>query len=97
MPSDDYQIRSIVRRILTHRWIDTQKVDFGCTNGVVYIRGIIRSESQAKLMEGTQIKSDIKLVRHIEDDIRRLPGVRDVVFDLLDLKKTGGGWVSRER
>ncbi|MEW6687388.1 MAG: BON domain-containing protein [Candidatus Edwardsbacteria bacterium] len=92
MAAEDFQIRQMVKRILARRWIDTMRVNVSVTNCVVYLKGIVTQQSSNKLEE---LKSDPRIVKHIEEDIRSIHAVKDIVFDLEDLKKTAGGWVKR--
>jgi Mg2+/Co2+ transporter CorC len=97
MSIEDYRINAFVRSVLVRRWIDTSRVDFGTSNGVVYIRGILRQIYGRKYLEEDEEEMDnlLPLVRKVEKDIRTIPGVRDVVFKLDNLEKRGGQWKRR--
>lgn len=91
----DFRTNTEVRRILVKRWVDTSKVEFGTTNGVVYIKGVIATPEDIKAFRGLASRSRLDLIMKIEKDIRKLPDVKDVVFKLVDYEKTGGRWVRR--
>jgi hypothetical protein len=54
MSVEDYRINAFVRTVLVRRWIDTSRVDFGTSNGVVYLRGILRQTYGRKHLEESQ-------------------------------------------
>jgi Mg2+/Co2+ transporter CorC len=98
MSVEDYRINAFVRTVFVRRWIDTSRVDFGTSNGVVYVRGILRQVYGRKQLEDEKDEDEtslLSLVRRIEKEIRSIPGVRDVVFRLDNFEKTGGKWKRR--
>jgi len=93
MSIEDYRINAFVRATLVRRWIDTSRVDFGTSNGVVYVRGVLRRIYGRRQTEEDQDVDDIlSLVRRVEKEIRSIPTVKDVVFKLDNLEKSGGQW-----
>jgi len=98
MSVEDYRINAFVRSVLVRRWIDTSRVDFGTSNGVVYLRGIVRQVYGRKQLEdedNEEVDSLLSLIRRIEKEIKSIPGVRDVVFKLDNFEKRGGQWKRR--
>jgi len=97
MSVEDYRINAFVRSVLVKRWIDTSRVDFGTSNGVVYVRGILRQVYGRKQLEEDDEEVDnlLALVRKVEKEVRTIPGVRDVVFKLDNFEKRGGQWKRR--
>jgi hypothetical protein len=97
MSVEDYRINAFVRSVLVKRWIDTSRVDFGTSNGVVYVRGILRQVYGRKQLEEDDEEVDnlLALVRKVEKEIRTIPGVRDIVFKLDNFEKRGGQWKRR--
>jgi len=97
MSVEDYRINAFVRSVLVKRWIDTSRVDFGTSNGVVYVRGILRQVYGRKQLEEDEEGLDnlLALVRKVEKEIRTIPGVRDIVFKLDNFEKRGGQWKRR--
>jgi len=94
MSIEDYRINAFVRSVLVRRWIDTSKVDFGTSNGVVYLKGILRQVYGKKDSGEVDEQKDnlLSLVLKTEKEIRTIPGVRDVVFKLDNFEKRGGSW-----
>lgn len=92
----DFRINTQVRRILVKRWIDTSKVEFGTTNGVVYIKGVIATPEEHRALSSLGGRSRLDLILKIEKEIRRLPDVKDVVFKLADFQKAAGRWVRKK-
>jgi osmotically-inducible protein OsmY len=82
----DFRINAAVQNLLQRRWAGAAHLDFGTTNGVVYLRGS---------MPGAAVSdaSPPALLRHIESEIRALPGVRDVVIGVGGWRKAGTEWV----
>lgn len=92
----DFRTNTQVRRILVKRWIDTSRVEFGTTNGVVYVKGIIGTPEDHRAYKSLGGRSRLDLLIKIEKEIRRLPDVKDVVFKLVDYQKSGGRWVRKK-
>lgn len=93
---EDYRINAFVRSVLVRRWIDTSRVDFGTSNGVVYLKGMFRQIYRRKACEELEGVDDLLAVVHrLEKDIRSIQGVRDVVFRLSNFEKKGGKWTRR--
>ncbi len=93
MSVEDYRINAFVRSVLVKRWIDTSRVDFGTSNGVVYVRGILRQTYGKRQLERIdEVDELLGLVRRLEREIRNIPGVRDTVFKLDNFEKKGGRW-----
>jgi hypothetical protein len=90
---EDYRINAFVRSVLVKRWVDTSRVDFGTSNGVVYVRGVFRQTyGKRQLHRVEEIDELLGLVKRIEREIRNIPGVRDTVFKLDNFEKKGGRW-----
>ena len=98
MKSEDYRVNASVRSVLVKHWVDTSKIDYGTVNGVVYLRGILRrAYGRERLMDECIDNFALTLVRVVEEDIRRIPGVRHVMFKLADFAKEGGLWKRKIR
>ena len=97
MLKEDFVIQSNLRRMLIRTSIDYSRMDFGTVKGVVYIRGIFQI---ARLYtDGDQeeeIEFTAKTLYSFEKKIRSLPGVTDVIFQLLNWRKERGQWVPIE-
>ena len=96
MSVEDYRINAFVRSVLVRRWIDTSRVDFGTSNGVVYLKGMFRQIYRRKSSEEAEGVDDLLTVIHrLEKDIRSIQGVKDVVFRLSNFEKKGGRWTKK--
>jgi len=96
--TQDYRITAEVRRYLVSRWIDVSLLQIGTTNGVVYIIGSFEPLVEDVLQRvGEAPEQDpmarlIRLVTLIDKEIRRMRGVRDVSFNLRNIRRKGGVW-----
>ncbi len=97
MPYEDYRLNAQVRTVLVRRWIDLSKVEYGVTNGVVYLRGSLLPH-QTKREQGDERlrqEEEATVAGRLERLLRQLPGVRDVVFQLDRVVKVGWRWRPR--
>lgn len=98
MSTHDYRITAEVRRHLVSRWIDVSLLQIGTTNGVVYIIGSFEPLVEDALQrvgeapEQDPVARLIRLVSLIDKEIRRMRGVRDVSFNLRNIRRKGGVW-----
>jgi hypothetical protein len=98
MSAQDYRINAEVRRTLVSRWIDVSALQIGTTNGVVYLLGTFEPlvENALQLSGQTQENDPARhvqrLIQLVEKDLRRIRGVRDLVFNLRNARKRGGSW-----
>jgi len=96
MLKEDFVIQSNVRRVLVRSNIDYSTLIFGTVRGTVYIRGDFKMaayyshESEESVREYTR-----KALHSLEKNIKNLPGVADVVFQLLNWKKEKGQWIPK--
>ncbi len=98
MSSHDYRINAEVRRFLVSRWVDVALLQIGTTNGVVYLMGSFEPLVEDALQRVGQVqerdpaKRVLRLLLLVEKEMRRLRGVRDVVFNLRNVRRKGGIW-----
>ncbi len=99
MSAQDYRVNAEVRRLLVSRWIDVSRLQIGTTNGVVYLMGTLESTVEDALERVGQrsdsrdpIERLIRLVGLVEKELRRIRGVRDIVFKFRNLRKKGCAW-----
>lgn len=101
MRTDDFRINAKVRSILVRKWVDTTKCTIGTIKGKVYVRGRIkrifgrggkREEEEDDLDEKAVEMSELTLIMQIEEEIRRIPDVTGIQFDLEYWKKEKGAW-----
>jgi len=91
--SQDFRINALTRAVFVRHNVNLNKVEHGTTNGVIYVRGALCSGVLDESEEGGV--ADIAFARRIEKALRRLPGVRDVVFNLKRVVKVGARWKAR--
>lgn len=98
MSSHDYRINAEVRRFLVSRWVDVSLLQIGTTNGVVYLMGSFEPLVEDALQRVGQVQERdpaqrlLRLLLLVEKEMRRLRGVRDVVFNLRNARRKGGIW-----
>ena len=98
MSTHDYRITAEVRRHLVSRWIDVSQLQIGTTNGVVYLIGSFEPLVEDALQrvgeapEPDPVARLIRLVSLVDKEIRRMRGVRDVAFNLRNMRRKGGAW-----
>jgi hypothetical protein len=94
---EDYRLNAQLRALFVRRWVDLSLLDYGVTNGVVYLRGSLRQ--YVSLREAADRKDSVDealiLAAWVERAIRQMPGVRDVVFNLDNMVRVGSKWRSR--
>ena len=98
MLKEDFSIHSNVRRILVRSNIDSTKINFGTVRGVVYFRGffqvshvyVYNDDELNRYLKGQDFIR--KTLISLEKKVRELPGVKDVVFQLLNWNKEKGQW-----
>ena len=72
-------------------------MDFGTVKGVVYIRGFFQISSIAPDTDEDRLKDlTAKTLYSFEKKVRNIPGVSDVIFQLLNWRKERGQWVPIE-
>jgi hypothetical protein len=96
--SQDYRINAEVRRLLVSRWVDVSSLQIGTTNGVVYLMGSFEPmvedalERVGHVHERDPSQRLLRLLMLVEKELRRLRGVRDVVFHLCNARRKEGIW-----
>ncbi|MBN1503511.1 MAG: hypothetical protein JW952_00440 [Candidatus Eisenbacteria bacterium] len=96
MSVEDYRINAFVRSVLVRRWIDTSRMDFGTSNGVVYLKGMFRQTYRRRICDELEEEEDlVRVVHRLEKDIRSISGVKDVIFRLSNFEKKSGKWTRR--
>ena len=97
MLEKDFAIQSNLRRMLVRTSINYSKMDFGTVKGVVYIRGIFQISYVSPDADEDQLKDlAVKTLYSFEKKVRNIPGVTDVMFQLLNWRKEKGQWVPIE-
>ncbi len=97
MLEKDFAIQSNIRRMLVRTSINYSRMDFGTVKGVVYIRGVFQISSVAPDTDENQLKDlTAKTLYSFEKKVRNIPGVSDVIFQLMNWRKERGQWVPIE-
>ena len=97
MLKEDFVIQSNIRRILIRTSINYSRMDFGTVKGVVYIRGIFQISLSSKVGDEEKMKTmTTNTLYSLEKKVRSIPGVSDVIFQLLNWRKERGQWVPVE-
>ncbi len=97
MLKEDFTIQSNLRRMLVRTSINYSKMDFGTVKGVVYIRGIFQLSYVSPDTEENELKDlTVRTLYSLEKKVRNIPGVSDVMFQLLNWRKERGQWVPVE-
>lgn len=71
---DKQTLRTLMRELNRRRSLDISDMRIGVTRGVAFIGGVIRPSPGENLDPKAEIQS-------IKDSIRRIPGLKDVVFE----------------
>jgi hypothetical protein len=97
MLEKDFAIQSNLRRMLVRTSINYVRMDFGTVKGVVYIRGVFQLSYLSSDTEDDQLQElTAKTLYSFEKKVRNIPGVSDVIFQLLNWRKERGKWVPIE-
>ena len=93
----DHRIVTQIRTLLVRAWVDTSILDFGVTNGVVYFKGTFRHHlSKQNLNRTDRVKyNEVEMMKRMERSVRGIPGVRDMIFRLDNMFKSGAQWKER--
>lgn len=92
MSAQDLEINCQVRGIVSRYWLDPNRLSFQTRRGNVHVSGEVRVTGAEQ--ESEQIAG---ILRSLEDDVRRLPSVYEVEFELTNWRRDeSGGWVSTE-
>ena len=83
--------------MLIRTYIDCSKMDFGTVKGVVYIQGDFQMVHHPADGDEEKMKElTIHTLYSLEKKVRSLPGVTDVIFQLLNWRKKKGQWIPIE-
>ena len=92
MGAEDMKITVLVRSVLARHWIDNMLVSVMTRRGIVSLSG--RLHKITAVDEHDDINEDEMMV--IEQEIRRIKGVRRVIYNLEGWMKDGGRFVKVE-
>jgi hypothetical protein len=101
MSAQDFRINAYVRQVLSRCWVNAKTIRFGAIGEVVYFHGRFEKMRapdskntepwEERLRERTS--EDLVLLETVEEEVRREPKVKDVVFSLENFRKVQGKWV----
>ena len=105
MGVSDFQISSMVRRILVSVGFDTSGVNIGVYNGVVYLKGKLEKKGaiinkierefgySRSIMNQKLTQEYLAALKVMDKQIVMLPGVRGVIYRISGWNKIPGvGW-----
>jgi hypothetical protein len=100
MSAEDFRINAFVRQVLSRSWVDTDALRYGAVGRIVYFHGRfhrVRPASEDDTghplrMRLEHLNENLALLDRVEKEIRREPGVADVVFRLDNFRKVNGKW-----
>ena len=80
--------------MLVRTSINYSRMDFGTVKGIVYIRGIFQiSYISPDTDEDERNELTARTLYAFEKKVRNIPGVSDVIFQLLNWRKERGKWL----
>jgi hypothetical protein len=86
MTHSDFRTNAALRQVLARHFVDLAAVRFGSFRGTVRFNGRLTHVSGRPF-----VISDRSLLEAVEADVKRIPGVRAVFFDLTNWPKDAGG------
>ena len=95
----DTEIRKAVSVVLIRACIDLSALNVYVVGGNVELRGtlkVLQHESQAGVTEADRQRTEQHLIFLIEQEIRRISGVRWIQMYLDNWEQVGGNWVRRK-
>ena len=78
MEVSDSRIKSLVKAVFARHWIDLQKIEYRSIRGTVHVRG------ELCRLSGRASVRDRSLFEVIESEIKRIPGVKGIHFDVIN-------------
>jgi len=92
--TDDVQLNSRTRRIITANWFDISHLRIRVTRGTISIQGRIRKLTDQR----DDRDGDPSSLRKLDDELRGLRGVRSVTYRLDNWRREpSGAWQCTER
>ncbi len=95
---DDWDINVSVRQELVKKFVDLRRINFNTIGGVVYLKGSVvflkTKDSSEKLVVSIEerIEAEKRRLSDLEKKIKRIKGVKGVVFNLEDWVRFGSEW-----
>lgn len=95
---DDWDINVCVRQELVKRFVDLRRIRFSTISGIVYLKGSIvftKIKDEPEPIVATieeRINAERKRLADLEKRIKKIKGVKGVVFNLEEWVKVGNEW-----
>jgi len=95
---EDWDINIAVRQELVKRWVDLRRVLFNTIGGIVHIKGVIvftkTKGGEEKIVASIEerLETEKKRLSDLERRLKKIKGVKGVVFNLTDWVKAGTEW-----
>lgn len=95
---DDWDINVSVRQELVKRFVDLRRVQFATIGGVVHLKGSIVftkiKDGEEKIVATIEerIEAEKRRLSELEKRIKKIKGVKGVIFNLEDWVKFGNEW-----
>lgn len=97
MTVEDLAANRQVRHVFARNWVNTQKLNFGATHGIVYIRGrmtLLREPPSAPGEERDRSGVSAKFLMYIEKELMKISEVKGVRWQLDGWQRTSSAWLS---
>lgn len=98
MTVEDLELNRQVRTVFARNWINLQRLDYRCTHGAVYVRGrlaFIRQPPQKGKEEMDRAGVSGSFLLHIERQLKKIPAVRGIRWQLDGWTRTSSDWVHK--
>lgn len=93
---DDWDINVAVRQELVKRFVDLRRVHFTTIGGVVYLKGsiVFRKVKEEEIVATIEERINVEKRRlsELERRIKKIKGVKGIIFDLEEWTKFGNEW-----
>lgn len=95
---DDWDINVSVRQELVKKFVDLRRIHFTAIGGIVHLKGSViftRIKDEPEKIVATieeRISAEKKRLSGLEKRIKKIKGVKAIVFDLEDWTKFGNEW-----
>jgi hypothetical protein len=96
MTVEDNLLQLKVRATLVRNFVDTRVLSYNVIGQVVHLRGMLVVVYEHPDYDSADEHGvNARILLNIEQDLRRLPGVKDIRYDLTNWAKSGGQWLKR--
>lgn len=98
---DDWDINVSVRQELVKRFVDLRRIHFSTVSGIVYLKGsliftkIKGEEEKVVATIEERLNAEKKRLSSLEKGIKKIKGVKGIIFSLEGWTKCGNEWVRK--